>query len=63
MYLFRLNLVLVLYISVVLDCAPLKPNSQISSSNILHHMVGLIDVPHNDYSMLTRGKQGVLRKK
>lgn len=49
-------------IYVVLDCAPVKPSSQISCSNILHHVASLIDVPHNAHTMLTRGKRGILKK-
>lgn len=50
-------------ISVVLDCAPPKPSSQISSSHILHPVVGLSDAPSNDHIMLTRGKRGIMKKR
>ncbi|KAK9912822.1 hypothetical protein M0R45_036662 [Rubus argutus] len=50
-------------ISVILDCVPDRPASQISSSNILHPVDGITEAPINDHPMLTRSKRGVFKKK
>ena len=50
-------------ISVVLDCAPSRPISNISDSNILHPVESIIDTILNDRSILTRGKRGICKKK
>lgn len=50
-------------ISVVLDCAPHRPVSQVSEANILHPVEGLANSVVNDHSMLTRSKRGICQKK
>jgi hypothetical protein len=50
-------------ISVVLNCAPSRPISQVSEANILHPVDGLENHIVNDHSMLTRGKRGISQKR
>lgn len=44
-------------ISVILECAPDKPSSQISSSTILHPVDGLTEAPINDHTYHADQKQ------
>ncbi|KAK9928311.1 hypothetical protein M0R45_025454 [Rubus argutus] len=50
-------------ISVVLNCAPTRPTSQISEANVLHPVEGIANIVVNEHSMLTRGKRGISQKK
>lgn len=51
-----------IHISVVFDCAPSRPISNISDSNILHPVEIITDTILNDRSILTRGKRGICKK-
>lgn len=50
-------------ILVVLDCGPSSFISNISESNILHPVEGVIVVVFNDHFMLTRSKRGLSKPK